>query len=135
MVRTAMRGCMVRAPADQSGRYVDTTVPDVLADRRLVLEVVRSGQRRTLRIASAPRVSGRRADYSTARPPSLRPSASVIDTKMPPNSPLFSGLTTTVTLSPGLMMFERQPFLAIDCGLPSSTPQRSTPPLAFGTSS
>jgi hypothetical protein len=33
------------------------------------------------------------------------------------------------------MMFERHPALAIDCGLPNSTPQRSMPPPSFATSS
>src|SRR6185436_10939991 len=40
---------------------------------------------------------------------SSRPSASVIDTKMPEGSPLRTGFTTTVTLSPGLMMLDFHP--------------------------
>src|SRR5262245_53147330 len=71
----------------------------------------------------------------TAFPPNVRPSASVIETKIPPGSPLLSGLMTTVTLSPGFSSDDRQPFLTIEFGLPSSTPQRSVPPDSFGTSS
>ena len=40
---------------------------------------------------------------------STRPSARVNDLKMPAGSPLRTGFTTTVTLSPGLMMFDFQP--------------------------
>ena len=43
------------------------------------------------------------------RSSSSRPSGSVIDTKIPEGSPLRTGFTTTVTLSPGLMMFDFHP--------------------------
>ena len=38
-----------------------------------------------------------------------RPSARISFRKMPAGSPVRTGLTTTVTLSPGLMMFDFQP--------------------------
>ena len=46
---------------------------------------------------------------SQGRSVRVRPSASVSDTKMADGSPLRTGLPTTVTLSPGLIVFDFQP--------------------------
>src|SRR5262249_56754585 len=65
--------------------------------------------------------------------PSTRPSGSLIETKIPPCSPVRSGLTTTLTLSPYLMMFDFQPCLTRLFGLFISTPHVSAAPFAFCT--
>src|ERR1700735_1127424 len=66
--------------------------------------------------------------------PSTEPSGSVIDTNSPPLEPSLSGLSTSVTWSPGLMLVDFQPWRLRLFGLFNSTCHVSLTPLALGTS-
>src|ERR1700722_9048209 len=74
------------------------------------------------------------AGFFRKRSPRILPSGKVTCRNKPPCSPLRSGFSTTVTLSPGFRAVERQPCRARLLGLFSSTPHLSEPPAALGTS-
>ena len=102
----AVAGCSgpPKAEAPTLAAYTPTDVEKAAAEAmaaRITFRLIIGRLRGRYLDSGVPRRAGRSN--------SVRPSASVIDTKMPDGSPLRTGFTTTDTLSPGLMVLDFHP--------------------------